>query len=146
MSQEIPAKGVTSSKSYRSADRKSRELLDEPGRLKSLLDRAILKLGSSRLAESELAKSLRRAVRLVRAYSSGAYREIPVKSVLMILAAIVYFVMPLDLIPDILLGFGFADDMALLGWTLKTVKDEVDRFAEWEAAEAAPDPAQSEPS
>lgn len=140
MSRNIPAKRVRNSSAYRSADRRSRALLDQPARLKGVLDRAIGKLGRSRLAHSELADSLRRSVRLIRAYSSGAYRDIPLKTVVMILATIVYFVMPLDLIPDILLGFGFADDLALLGWTLKTAGQEVDRFAVWEQQQASVQP------
>jgi len=32
----------------------------------------------------------------------------------MLLAAIAYFILPFDLVPDIILGLGFADDIALL--------------------------------
>jgi uncharacterized membrane protein YkvA (DUF1232 family) len=55
----------------------------------------------------------------------------------MIIAAIVYFVMPLDLIPDFLAGFGFVDDAAVLGWTVKTLSSDIDAFTEWEAQNAA---------
>jgi uncharacterized membrane protein YkvA (DUF1232 family) len=32
----------------------------------------------------------------------------------MLLAALAYFVMPFDVVPDFILGFGFTDDMTVL--------------------------------
>lgn len=40
--------------------------------------------------------------------------ELPIKEILMLAGAIAYFVMPADLIPDIIPGFGYADDLAAL--------------------------------
>ena len=51
----------------------------------------------------------------------------------MLVAAVVYFVMPVDAVPDILLGFGLLDDAAILGWTLRTLDGDLKRFCAWEA-------------
>lgn len=45
---------------------------------------------------------------------------LPIKDRLMVIAALGYFIVPVDLIPDVLLG-GFADDAAALTYVLKQV-------------------------
>ncbi|WP_040677701.1 YkvA family protein [Nitratireductor pacificus] len=42
-----------------------------------------------------------------------------------LLAALAYFVLPLDLVPDFLLGLGFTDDMAVLAAALNTVRKHI---------------------
>ncbi|MNH38167.1 hypothetical protein D3C79_991600 [compost metagenome] len=53
-----------------------------------------------------------------------------------IVAGLLYFVSPIDAIPDWLLGVGFLDDIAVLGWVLKTVADELGRFKAWRDSQA----------
>ena len=65
------------------------------------------------------------------AWWRGGYRAIRPKALVTIVAGLLYFVSPLDAIPDWLLGVGFLDDIAVLGWVLKTVSDELDAFRAW---------------
>lgn len=51
---------------------------------------------------------------LVAAYYCAMDPATPMRVRGMLLAALAYFIMPLDVIPDIVTGLGFADDMALL--------------------------------
>ncbi|MCB1442389.1 MAG: DUF1232 domain-containing protein [Methyloceanibacter sp.] len=51
---------------------------------------------------------------LVAAYYCAMDPATPMRVRGMLLAALAYFIMPVDLIPDIVAGLGFADDMALL--------------------------------
>jgi uncharacterized membrane protein YkvA (DUF1232 family) len=43
----------------------------------------------------------------------------------MLLAAIAYFIIPLDFIPDIIVGLGFADDAALVTAVLALVSAHI---------------------
>jgi uncharacterized membrane protein YkvA (DUF1232 family) len=54
--------------------------------------------------------------------------------------AVVYFVMPADLIPDLLLGIGFVDDAAVVSAVVRTVRNELDRFRTWERRARADSP------
>ena len=66
---------------------------------------------------AKLQKSLARipfADRAVAAYYCALDPQTPVKVKATLLAALAYFIMPLDLVPDMLLGLGFTDDMAVL--------------------------------
>lgn len=49
--------------------------------------------------------------------------DIKVKAVLA--AALAYFIMPIDLIPDVIAGFGFTDDLAVLMIVLRRVHSAV---------------------
>lgn len=76
--------------------------------------------------------------RMAKAYALGRYRTIPWKVMLVLLAAVIYFLNPIDLIPDLLPLVGFTDDFAILLWVYNAIGAEVDRFLEWEQSQAVP--------
>ena len=49
----------------------------------------------------------------------------------LVISAIIYFVMPTDLIPDILPG-GFIADVTVIGFVIKQIKADLDNFLAWE--------------
>lgn len=73
---------------------------------------------------------------LCLAWWRGEYRAISPKALVTIVAGLLYFVSPIDAIPDWILGVGFLDDIAVLGWVLKTVGDELARFKAWRDSQA----------
>jgi uncharacterized membrane protein YkvA (DUF1232 family) len=79
-----------------------------------------------------------RLFRLLRAYVRREYTDIPWDSLVIIVAGVLYFLLPFDLIPDFIVGAGFIDDAAVLTWVLSRVKTVIDRFGEWEAAQGQP--------
>ena len=54
---------------------------------------------------------------------------------LKVLGALGYFILPLDFIPDALLGLGFTDDLAALAWALFTMRKYVTPEIERKARE-----------
>lgn len=71
--------------------------------------------------------------RLLKAYASGEYREVPWKTLVRMIAVLIYFVSPIDFIPDILPIIGLTDDIALLIWLFGAVKGDLDKFEQWES-------------
>ena len=71
-------------------------------------------------------------LRLIRAYASKNYREIPTKSILAAVAAITYFVNPYDMIPDSIPGVGHIDDEAVINFTLNLIHEDLEKFQKWE--------------
>jgi uncharacterized membrane protein YkvA (DUF1232 family) len=53
-----------------------------------------------------------------------------------VVAALVYFVTPLDAMPDWLFGIGLVDDLAVLAWVLRTWQAELAAFQQWRTAQA----------
>ena len=65
---------------------------------------------------------------LIKAYVQGNYTKLPLITLVKITAALLYFVMPFDFIPDFLPLVGFADDLAIVVWVGKAIKEELDEF------------------
>ena len=70
-------------------------------------------------------------IRMIKAHFSGEHK-ISFGTLGLILLAMVYFISPIDLIPDFLGFFGFADDLSIVLAVYAKVKDEIDSFLEWE--------------
>lgn len=81
---------------------------------------------------SEALVQVQLLVRLIRAYASGEYRKLPWKSLVSIVGVLIYFVSPLDFIPDFLPIVGMADDLALILWLFKSLSDDLEAFSQWE--------------
>ena len=126
-------KRVSESRFFKTAKGKAEKIINNPERLNDLLREADQKAETKgKGLAGEAGDFLATAFRLLRAYATGQYRQIPWKSLMAVTAAVVYFVMPLDLIPDLILGIGFFDDAALIVWTFKSIRADMDRFAQWE--------------
>lgn len=54
------------------------------------------------------------ADQVVAAYYAAFDPATPIRTKAMLLAALAYFILPFDVIPDFILGFGFTDDMTVL--------------------------------
>ncbi len=126
---------------YRKANRRAASILQDPERLQKLLASSIKKIRQLR-KDTEGADSLKHTVstlnRMVRAYINGEYSKVPWKSLLLITTGILYFVSPLDLIPDFIPVLGYLDDITILIWIFKSLKSEIESFEEWEATFAKP--------
>ena len=57
----------------------------------------------------------------------GKY-NIDKKTYLTIAGALTYAALPTDLIPDFIPGIGFIDDAFVISWTIKTLKDEIEKY------------------
>jgi uncharacterized membrane protein YkvA (DUF1232 family) len=62
---------------------------------------------------------------LVASYYAATDPATPVYVRAVLLSALAYFIMPADLIPDFLVGFGFTDDAAVLATTLQLVMGHI---------------------
>ena len=106
----------------------------DPKKAKKLLDDAVKKAKDYEKNRGPLAEVwsyLTGLYRLLRAYIRGDYREIPWGSIVLVTVAIIYFVSPIDLIPDFLPG-GLVDDAALIVFVVKQIKTDLDDFLTWE--------------
>jgi uncharacterized membrane protein YkvA (DUF1232 family) len=70
--------------------------------------------------------------RMVKAYFAGEYRIIPWGSIVKIIAVLIYFVSPIDVIPDFLPFVGLTDDLALTMWLFSSLKVDFENFEAWE--------------
>ena len=117
------------------AKKQAAGILQDPERLRSLIDSSVKKIKELRDNSDEM-QNLREYAdtfnRMLKAYSSKEYQKIPWKTILLIVAGIIYFVSPIDLIPDFIPVIGYLDDMTVLLWIANSAKGALEEFAEWE--------------
>ncbi|MDJ1483218.1 YkvA family protein [Cytophagaceae bacterium DM2B3-1] len=119
---------------FKRSQRRASRLLRNSAGLWDLLKNVSVKSGS--LTDNTFVSNLQTLSRMIRAYVKGDYKVIPWTTLVKIVAALVYFVSPLDFIPDLLPVLGFSDDIAIVLWVLSSCTEEIKRFQEWEAAQA----------
>ncbi|MDZ4286806.1 MAG: YkvA family protein [Prosthecobacter sp.] len=71
---------------------------------------------------------------LVKDYWSGRYREVPYWVISAGALTLLYVLNPLDVIPDIVPGFGYLDDATLVAFCLKLIERELEKYEAWAAA------------
>ena len=91
-------------------------------------DDKLSSVGRSGTTIQRIREDLTTLVELLKAYATGEYRDVPRKSLLLVAAGILYFVTPIDVIPDFLLGIGYLDDLTVLTYVIGVVRDEIERF------------------
>jgi uncharacterized membrane protein YkvA (DUF1232 family) len=72
---------------------------------------------------------------LVRDFVDGRYRDIAPDTIIAALAALLYFLLPLDAIPDFILALGMIDDFAILAWVARHFREELDRYRDWQMSQ-----------
>lgn len=68
---------------------------------------------------------------LAKAWIRGVYTEIPKETLILIIAALLYFLSPLDTIPDFLGPLGFTDDATVVLFVMNTIRKEINKYKEW---------------
>lgn len=120
---------------YKRFESAAKDYIDQPEKTKELIQKANKKANEKKNALHEVWDRLQLLFELVTAWRKGDYRKIPTGSILMIIATIVYFVTPIDIVPDFLVGLGILDDAAVIGFTLKQISTDLDKFKLWKEQE-----------
>lgn len=113
---------------YRQAER----IISSDTKVSKLLDEVFLKIGEATESFYKTQDSIIALTRMVRSWAKGDYRNISTQSIIAVVAALIYFVNPLDLIPDFIPVIGQIDDILIIGYLIKTVNKEIERFMAWE--------------
>ncbi|MCG8319126.1 MAG: DUF1232 domain-containing protein [Cytophagales bacterium] len=120
---------------FKSAKARAERILRNPEKLKNLISMTLDKLNKmdkNKLTVGDFFRRVKVFIRMIKAYVRGEYRAIPWKMVVMLVAGLVYFVMPLDILPDFIPVTGFLDDITVIIWIFNNFKKEIDAFETWE--------------
>ncbi|MCQ2029609.1 YkvA family protein [Stutzerimonas zhaodongensis] len=101
----------------------------------------LLAVARKRSAKGGLIKGLREDLSLLQAlcvaWWRGEYRAISKPALVAVVAGLLYFLSPLDAIPDWIPGLGFVDDLAVLAWVMRKWADELQAFRTWKERQPA---------
>ena len=120
----------TVSKELESRYGEATELLQDEDKMERFLQKLEKKLRKVPVAGNKLA-TIPVLVSLVKSYTKKEYTEVPLGSIVAILAALIYFVSPIDLIPDVIPVIGYLDDAAVIAGCLKLVETDLEDYQEW---------------
>lgn len=126
---------ITQSAAFRRAAIDAETVMRDTVRLRKLAEDAVGKI--SVIPRGPFADTwpyLMAMVRLVRDYHRAEYRDISEANLLTIIAALLYFVSPFDVIPDWVPVLGHIDDAFVISLALKSVRTDLDTFMAWETA------------
>lgn len=114
------------------AESKARATLKDPQKARRLALNAEKILSANKAQFSGVLDDLTALIRMIKAYASGRYRDVPWTTLVAATAAVIYVVTPVDLIPDVVPGVGFLDDAAVVAFVLGAITVDLDAFKEWE--------------
>ena len=108
-------------------------IIRQEQKLVELVQNVVAKLG--KVAENskvqKFIQPIQIFIRMVKAHFRGEHK-ISITTLGLIVLALVYFLSPVDFIPDFLGFLGFADDLSVVMAVYAKVKDEVESFLDWE--------------
>ncbi len=79
----------------------------------------------------KMIKQVQLLMELLKDYWDGEYKEIPWASIASIVFCLVYFISPLDLIPDAIPVIGYIDDAYVVKLTLEFIADDLKKYCSY---------------
>lgn len=119
-------------KGFGAAKKQAINMVSKKDRLKNLLAVAGARTVTSKDRLKNAWEDLVTLIRLVTSWVSGTYTKIPLKTIILAVAALIYFVNPLDIVPDFLLVFGLIDDVVVVSFVMRSIKKDLEAFRQWE--------------
>ena len=117
---------------YPATAEKIKILIESNVLLEKLAVAVYVKMESSVQKYADIASRLNVLTRLTKAWRNKEYTEVSYVTVFLSVAILLYFVSPIDLMPDFIPIVGGLDDVLLLGFLLKMIDKEIERFLTWE--------------
>ncbi|MEJ2050746.1 MAG: DUF1232 domain-containing protein [Calditrichota bacterium] len=103
-------------------------IIKEQEKVKLILNNALEKAREKKSQVREFFGDIEDLIMLIRSYLKGEYTRIPWRFIILAFAAVIYFLNPLDLIPDIIPAMGFMDDATVIAIIVNAMKEEIDEY------------------
>ncbi|VTS22573.1 membrane protein [Streptococcus pseudoporcinus] len=116
-------------KGYHKADR----LLKDDVKMESFLEKLEKRVKWIPFIRKEL-KSVPILISMVRSYWKRDYRRVPRRTIVAIVSALIYFLSPIDFIPDWIPFLGQLDDALVVGTCWNLVYKDIEDYRQWKKA------------
>ena len=81
-------------------------------------------------------KQIKLGFEMLKDYRSKKYTSIPWKTIALVTAALLYFLNPMDFIPDFMGFLGFTDDAIVIAFVFNSIKQEMIKYCKWKGYDA----------
>lgn len=109
---------------------KAEKVLNNDDKLEKVLKRTEKKLELIPVAGTKLAM-IPTFLSLIKSYKKKEYTDIPIGTIIAVVSALIYFVSPIDIIPDVVPFVGHIDDAAVIGACIALVASDLDDYKKW---------------
>ena len=113
-------------KGYKDAE----ELLNNQDKMEEFLQKLEKKLQLLPVA-GDILSMVPTMISLIKSYFKKEYKDIPVGTIIAVISALTYWLTPIDVIPDVVPGWGMVDDTLVIGACLKLVGDDLKDYKKW---------------
>ena len=110
--------------------KKAEALLKDDVRMESFLEKIEKKIKWIPFLAQEF-KNIPTMVSMVRSYLRGNYTKIPKRTILAIVSALIYFLSPIDVVPDWIPLLGQLDDAIVIASCWNLVNKDVEDYRQW---------------
>ena len=121
-------------KAFNSTKKQAESTLKDKTKTLHILDDAMKKMGELPMI-GDAFKDIPTLCDIVRDYVKGNYKEVPVGSIIAALAALIYFVSPIDAIPDFIPVVGYLDDVTVIAVALQFIQSDLEEYRKWKEAQ-----------
>ena len=114
--------------------RKAKKIFRDPDQVSEVLSRVAAKLknfDSNSTQWKNFKSKVNILVKMIQSHISGKYPAFSSSSILLIIFALIYFITPLDAIPDFVPALGFTDDASVLFFIYQKLDKDIDKFLKW---------------
>lgn len=107
-------------------------IVKDTNKLSHLVDTASSRIDSGTSQLNSVKNDLKTLLSMLKATASRQYSGVSKTTLILSAGAVVYFINPMDAIPDILPATGLLDDATVIGIVITSVKKDIEKFKEWQ--------------
>lgn len=109
---------------------KAKKILEDNDKMEKFLQKLEKKLEIIPVAGGTLSM-IPTMISLIKNYVNKEYNDIPLGTIIAIISALLYWLSPADVIPDVIPVVGYIDDALVVGTCLKLIGDDVEEYRKW---------------
>jgi len=122
-------------KGFKWAKGKAEKVIADRSKFSDLIKSAKTKAGDKKEDLKNVWSDFQTFLRLLKAYKNKRYKDVPWRTILYATAAVIYFVSPIDVVPDFIPIAGLIDDISVITFVAKALKSDLIKFKDWEEDE-----------
>ncbi|NPA37399.1 MAG: DUF1232 domain-containing protein [Chlorobi bacterium] len=120
---------------FNKTKKEAEEIFEDDEKVYETVDEASEKAEKHKNAISKVWHQLQLMLSLLRDYSSGSYRDVSKSQLILMLAGIIYFILPVDFAPDFIPGIGYIDDAFVISVIARQFIYLLEDYEEWKNSE-----------
>ena len=124
-------------KSFKSSEKEAEVLIKDKQKTTNTVNEAMEKASKHKNQLEKVWDYLQLFFSIVKDYINGSYKEIPLTTIVSIVASLLYLISPIDFIPDFIPGIGLIDDAFVIGLVISSATNDLDKYKEWKESKSS---------